>query len=227
MEQLELLPVVAQAAPERPRCRMCALPAWWLQRAQTWGTYCGSTNCRNRERLCQCCGATFTIGIDGAGTKYCSRDCKVAGYRPDRHATRPTPCTWCGKEPPSGSHTRGGKWPYICAECTDPIRHVVPRLKAHNVPHERAQRLLTDPGCEVCGSNVLEKIRGNNGRGKTFAALVVDHDHSCCPGDSFSCGRCVRGLLCYFCNWAAGQLKDSPDNARALAAYLDRWKGAA
>lgn len=38
--------------------------------------------------------------------------------------------------------------------------------------------------------------------------LVVDHDHSCC-NKSTSCGKCVRGLLCYGCNAAIGLLKDS------------------
>jgi hypothetical protein len=27
----------------------------------------------------------------------------------------------------------------------------------------------------------------------------VDHDHACCPGEN-TCGQCVRGLLCNFCN---------------------------
>lgn len=47
----------------------------------------------------------------------------------------------------------------------------------------------------------------------------VDHDHRCCPGNR-SCGKCVRGLLCYGCNVAAGLLGDDSDQVLKLAAYL-------
>lgn len=48
---------------------------------------------------------------------------------------------------------------------------------------------------------------------------VVDHDHQCCSGLR-SCGKCNRAILCHPCNLALGHIKDSPDRAMALAAYL-------
>lgn len=41
----------------------------------------------------------------------------------------------------------------------------------------------------------------------------VDHDHSCCPG-TYSCGKCVRGLLCKKHNTAIGGFSDDPDLMR-------------
>lgn len=211
-------------SPEAPpRCRMCALPAWRLQKSQTWSAYCGSSgHCTSRERICQRCEAPFIVNMNGADKKYCSLSCKFGGgYSVDNQAMS-LPCAWCGKAP-STRIFRGGIWPYVCADCLYPIRHVVSRLKDHRVSIDRARMLIRDPGCEVCGANLLDKVR-TNGRGKTISNLVVDHDHSCCPVDSHSCGKCVRGLLCYHCNWAAGQLQDSAEKARSLARYLDQWK---
>lgn len=48
----------------------------------------------------------------------------------------------------------------------------------------------------------------------------VDHDHRCCAGN-WSCGTCVRGLLCRSCNNMISKAGDSPGVLRAGAAYLE------
>ena len=52
----------------------------------------------------------------------------------------------------------------------------------------------------------------------------VDHDHSCCNG-SFSCGKCVRGLLCPNCNKALGNVNDSIERLEMLIQYLQKSRG--
>lgn len=48
----------------------------------------------------------------------------------------------------------------------------------------------------------------------------IDHDHKCCPGE-YSCGNCIRGLLCNNCNAAIGLFKDSSKYLRLAADYID------
>lgn len=53
----------------------------------------------------------------------------------------------------------------------------------------------------------------------------IDHDHSCCPGH-YSCGKCVRGVLCGHCNRMLGCAKDDvavlAEGIRYLNAYKER-----
>jgi hypothetical protein len=66
------------------------------------------------------------------------------------------------------------------------------------------QRALWDAqgGQCVCGDDLVD--------GKW---THLDHDHD--TGEA-------RGFLCHNCNLAVGHLKDSPDRARKLAAYLEK-----
>jgi len=62
------------------------------------------------------------------------------------------------------------------------------------------------------------------GRGKCDACgetnrLCIDHDHSCCNKNG-SCGKCVRGLLCTWCNATLGHAKDDVSRLEKLIEYL-------
>jgi hypothetical protein len=63
-------------------------------------------------------------------------------------------------------------------------------------------------------------IGGCKGCKRTDVPLVVDHDHSCCPG-TYTCGECVRGALCGDCNKAIGLLRDNTDTMKNLMYYLE------
>lgn len=56
----------------------------------------------------------------------------------------------------------------------------------------------------------------------SFSRLHIDHDHSCCPGE-FTCGKCVRGVLCQGCNKALGFVGDSVERLNILIKYLEKW----
>ena len=84
------------------------------------------------------------------------------------------------------------------------IRH---NWKKHRISEEYYNTLLSmnDGTCHSCKEN---------------KATNIDHDHSCCPG-GYSCGKCVRGVLCHQCNSALGLLKDNKNNILGLLNYID------
>ncbi len=65
--------------------------------------------------------------------------------------------------------------------------------------------------CAICRSD--NPVR----RGK----LVIDHDRKCCAGLQ-SCGKCVRGLLCHYCNVGLGAFRDNRDFLKAASRYLKK-----
>ena len=61
--------------------------------------------------------------------------------------------------------------------------------------------------CAGCGVNQKDEAR----------AFAVDHDHNCCPDNGRSCGKCIRGLLCFKCN--ATEARFTVEELMGLVAY--------
>lgn len=72
--------------------------------------------------------------------------------------------------------------------------------------------------CAVCRVDAPTDVRTR--------LFHVDHDHSCCPTSSKTCGKCTRGLLCHACNTGLGNFQDNPERLLAAVAYLTARKGA-
>jgi len=88
-------------------------------------------------------------------------------------------------------------------------------LRKHHVPAELyAEWLTAHPGtCDGCGANI-------------GVGACIDHNHRCCPG-VYSCGRCIRGLLCRRCNTGLGWIEGLARDGRLdpLLAYMSRTNG--
>lgn len=79
---------------------------------------------------------------------------------------------------------------------------------------ERYRELISlqGGGCAVCGT----PFEGGKVGGRY---ACVDHDHSCCPG-VFTCGNCVRGIVCFNCNVMMGKAKDDISILESAIRYL-------
>lgn len=86
------------------------------------------------------------------------------------------------------------------------------KISLHGLTVERYNKLLEsqDFRCAIC------KIPQEG-----IPTFNIDHDHVCCPG-VFSCGSCVRGLLCMQCNTGIGNLRESVEVMTSAIAYLNK-----
>lgn len=91
-------------------------------------------------------------------------------------------------------------------------------LNKYNISVDQYDFMLKeqDYRCRLCGE--LETIVSQNGHRRK---LAVDHDHNCCPG-SKSCGKCIRGLLCFRCNVAMSLIDKVP--ITVIYHYTDSYK---
>lgn len=105
----------------------------------------------------------------------------------------------------------------LCPTCFAKVKSVYGALMRHHVSDDMVRQLILDPTCPICKRDVLRPQR--NKRGEWQVMMVVDHDHSCCPGRA-SCGRCVRACICGPCNLALGHVDHDARIAHALGDYL-------
>ena len=94
------------------------------------------------------------------------------------------------------------------------------RMRAHRptakygLTPERFQALLDeqDNKCAICYRYFSKTL-----------PYQVDHDHACCPGE-YTCGDCVRNLLCRDCNLSLGRFQDSIPILESAIEYLVKHK---
>lgn len=88
-------------------------------------------------------------------------------------------------------------------------------MRSYGITASQYDAMLEAQGgvCAICGQSPYTVTT-------RITRLVVDHDHGCCPGPK-SCGMCVRGLLCNWCNRLLGMALDEPERLRAAIGYLE------
>lgn len=143
-------------------------------------------------------------------------------------------CTKCKVEKPLEDFNKAPKGKYgrqaHCRMC-----HAA-KMKAHNSKAEireknrlyaetHAKRTHERHGLSLEQYQVLlDKYDGNCWTCRTVQAQCIDHDHSCCPS-TWSCGKCVRGVLCSHCNRGLGMVLDNVETLQRMIDYLDNSLG--
>ncbi len=82
------------------------------------------------------------------------------------------------------------------------------RFKKHHISKEFYDEMLNkyNDKCWIC---------------REKQASHIDHDHSCCKG-YYSCGKCIRGVLCSNCNTAIGLFSDDANLMKKAISYINR-----
>jgi hypothetical protein len=81
--------------------------------------------------------------------------------------------------------------------------HLVLKRK-YQLSYRKLEELCTTP-CQICGET---------------KDLHIDHDSDCCPLAYWTCGSCIRGVVCKDCNNILSLSKFSVDMLEKLVNYL-------
>jgi len=140
----------------------------------------------------------------------------------DRYHTfgTPTPlkiCFDCGIEFPW--ETRAFKGRAHCDDCISLLiqyKNFLPKqpngIRLHGISLGSYLKRLIEQNfrCKLCKVEVIAGKR----------ILDIDHDHKCCP-TSFSCGKCIRGLLCSSCNLSVGHIEKNIQIIDKIQGYIN------
>lgn len=153
----------------------------WLYRLKEGPLPCMFPGCDKPKRRVQ-------------AAKYCDEHATSVGYQPKAKHRVDAPCISCGFV---GLHYEATIYK-LCDRCRHKGSALIGQAKAHHVPPETLAKWIADPRCELCSAKLTISRET-----QATTRYNIDHDHRCC-GNGNSCGRCIRGLLCGWCNRRAG-----------------------
>lgn len=129
-------------------------------------------------------------------------------------------CTHCEESKLGSEFTFRASWCKICQATAEGQKRQKDSLYArrsllrsrYGLTLEDYDRMLYTQGggCAICGRPPREG----------GPSLHVDHDHRCCSGSKKTCGKCIRGLLCYPCNSKLAVLESDKEFHKRMRAYV-------
>lgn len=174
----------------------------------------GSRWCEEHIKLNQLCAYESCTNkkARGSGNRYCV----LHKTKENRRIEVLVDCPVCNM---SARTTSSHRYSAICTACRQEAKKLVANATRHNVELATVVRWIAQPRCQLCSQRFY---LGSSGSGQSY---VIDHDHACCKGD-YSCGRCVRGLVCNQCNLSLGHIEKmfARTGIDQLMAYLSGRK---
>ena len=106
----------------------------------------------------------------------------------------------------------------VCILCVGLAKYCLNRNEIQ-ILLENQNYQCANPRCRT--SIGIWGMRNGEGRVRSDGVSIacVDHDHQCCATNR-SCGKCVRGLLCWHCNIGEGFFSKEPERLIGLAEYI-------
>jgi len=88
-------------------------------------------------------------------------------------------------------------------------KYFIRGINRHGISVDKYNQLVDENSgnCWICGG-IDEGKR-----------LAIDHDHSCCK-KNYSCGKCIRGVLCQSCNMIVGHIEKNKIDLNKINQYL-------